>query len=102
MDLAQKGNRVKRELQAAAHKPEATSIRHAIEAFDAFVDGVVEEIGQLKAAMKSSAANGSGESPGLGESGVPQSATPDVADSAETSSPTENPQAERELERQPS
>ena len=52
MDLAQKANRVKRELQAATQRPEATSIRHAIEAFDAFVDGVVEEIGLLKAAQK--------------------------------------------------
>jgi hypothetical protein len=102
MDLAQKANRAKRDLQAAVHKPEETSIRHAIEAFDAFVDGVVEEIGQLKAAMKNGAGNGSGESAGLGESGVPKSATPDVADSAQTSSPTENPAAERELERQPS
>ena len=102
MDLAQKANRAKRDLQAAAHKPEETSIRHAIDAFDAFVDGVVEEIGQLKAAMKNSAANGAGESAGLGESVVPLSATPDVADAAGTSSPTESPTAERELERQPS
>jgi hypothetical protein len=102
MDLAQKANRVKRELQAAAHKPEETSIRHAIEAFDAFVDGVVEEIGQLKAALKNGASTAASDSAGLGESVVPKSATPDVADSASTSSPTENPAAERELERQPS
>jgi hypothetical protein len=57
MDLAQKANRAKRELQAAAHKPDETSIRHAVEAFDAFVDGVVEEIGLLKAAAKSGAAS---------------------------------------------
>ena len=103
MDLAQKANRVKRELQAAAHKPEDTSIRHAVEAFDAFVDGVVEEIGQLKAALKNGATKAAGESAGLGESGVPKSATPDVADPAvNSSSPTGNPAAERELERQPS
>ena len=102
MDLAQKANRVKRELQAAAHKPEETSIRHAVEAFDAFVDGVVEEIGQLKAALKNGASPAASDSAGLGESVVPKSATPDVADSVGTSSPTENPAAERELERQPS
>ena len=84
MDLAQKANRAKRELQAAAHKPEETSIRHAVEAFDAFVDGVVEEIGQLKAALKNGAANAESESAGLGESVVPASATPDV----ETTAPT--------------
>jgi hypothetical protein len=96
MDLAQKANRVKRELQAAAHKPEETGIRHAIEAFDAFVDGVVEEIGQLKAALKNGTAQGESASPGLGESVVPASATPDVAATkGETA-------AERELERQAS
>jgi len=52
MDLAQKGNRAKRELQSVVHNPGETSVRHALEAFDAFVDGVVEEIGQLKAALK--------------------------------------------------
>ena len=39
MDLAQKANRVKKHLQAAVAKPESTSIRHAIDSFDAFVDG---------------------------------------------------------------
>ena len=52
MDLAQKGTRVKRELQSAVHQPAETSVRHALEAFDAFVDGVVEEISQTKAALK--------------------------------------------------
>ena len=56
MDLAQKAHRVKRELQSATQRPEATTIRHAIEAFDAFVDGVVEEIGVLKAALKEGSA----------------------------------------------
>ena len=102
MDLAQKANRVKKELQAAAHKPEETSIRHAVEAFDAFVDGVVEEIGQLKTAMKNATANADTESAGFAESGVTKSAPPDAADSAETPSPTEKPRAARELERQPS
>lgn len=79
MDLAQKANRVKRELYAATHKPEETSIRHAVEAFDAFVDGVVEEIGHLKSApKKDDAALPGGESKGLGESVVPASAAPDV------------------------
>jgi len=81
MDLAQKANRVKRDLQAAAHKPEATSIRHAIDAFDAFVDGVVEEIGLLKAAQKSTSSN-EAQSPELGESVVPESAPADVAPTA--------------------
>ena len=78
MDLAQKGNRVKRELQSAIHKPEDSSIRHAVEAFDAFVDGVVEKIEQLKAALKNGAHAAGTESKGLGESVVPPSATPDV------------------------
>lgn len=79
MDLAQKANRIKRELQAATHKPEETSIRHAVEAFDAFVDGVVEEIGQLKSALKKEdSALPSDERKGLGESVVPASAAPDV------------------------
>jgi hypothetical protein len=63
--------------------------------FDAFVDGVVEEIGQLKATLKNGAPEGEAMSPGLGESVVPASATPDVASPA-----GEN--AERELERQAS
>ena len=76
MDLAQKANRVKRELQSAAHKPEEGSIRHAVEAFDAFVDGVVEEIGQLKAALKDgSEAAGTKDS---SESIVLANASPDV------------------------
>ena len=50
MDLSQKANRVKRDLQAAVAKPESNSVRHAIDAFDAFVDGVVEEIAALKKA----------------------------------------------------
>jgi len=94
MDLAQKANRVKRELQAAAHKPEETSIRHAIEAFDAFVDGVVEEIGQLKAALKNGTTNTESESAGFGEAVVPASATPDVA-------PGSHEPVTGELERQP-
>lgn len=48
MDLAQKANRAKKHLQAAVAKPEATSLRHAVESFDAFVDAVVEEIAALK------------------------------------------------------
>ena len=48
MDLAQKANRAKKDLQAAVSKPEATSLRHAVESFDAFVDAVVEEIAELK------------------------------------------------------
>ena len=71
MDLAQKANRVKRELQAAAHKPEETSIRHAIEAFDAFVDGVVEEIGQLKSALKNGSASPEEAAEGLAETVLP-------------------------------
>ncbi|HEX2540000.1 MAG TPA: hypothetical protein VHM00_02845 [Caldimonas sp.] len=51
MDLAQKASRVKKHLQAAVAKPESTSIRHAVESFDAFVDGVVEEIAALKKGM---------------------------------------------------
>ena len=51
MDLAQKANRVKKHLQAAVAKPESTSIRHAMESFDAFVDGLVEEIATLKKGM---------------------------------------------------
>ena len=51
MDLAQKASRVKKHLQAAVAKPEPTSLRHAVEAFDAFVDGVVEEIAALKKGM---------------------------------------------------
>jgi len=94
MDLAQKANRVKRELQAAAHKPEESSIRHAIEAFDAFVDGVVEEIGQLKAALKNGTTNTESESAGFGEAVVPASATPDVA-------PGSHEPVAGELERQP-
>ena len=108
MDLAQKANRVKRELQAAAHKPEETSIRHAIEAFDAFVDGVVEEIGQLKTAMKSGAASSEGTRPELDESVVTPTATPDgaaTADVAATKSKSDSRKgkaAEPELERQAS
>ncbi len=48
MDLAQKANRAKKDLQAAVSKPESTSLRHAVESFDAFVDAVVEEIASLK------------------------------------------------------
>jgi hypothetical protein len=48
MDLAQKASRAKRDLQAAVSKPEATSLRHAVESFDAFVDAVVQEIAALK------------------------------------------------------
>ena len=50
MDLAQKANRTKKDVQAAMSRPEATSLRHAVESFDAFVDAVVEEIGALKKA----------------------------------------------------
>ena len=50
MDLAQKANRAKKDVQAAISRPEATSVRHAIESFDAFVDAVVEEITALKKA----------------------------------------------------
>jgi hypothetical protein len=78
MDLAQKANRVKRELQAAAHKPEELSIRHAVEAFDAFVDGVVEEIGQLKSALKTGSASADDAVKGLGEAVVSRSDAPDV------------------------
>ena len=105
MDLAQKANRVKRELQAATHKPEDTSIRHAIEAFDAFVDGVVEEIGQLKAAMKNGTMGSDTVGPELDESVVPASATPDVAPTAKAtpkSTSRKGEPAEPELERQAS
>jgi hypothetical protein len=51
MDLAQKASRVKKHLQAAVAKPESTSIRHALDSFEAFVDGVVEEIAALKKGM---------------------------------------------------
>ena len=78
MDLAQKANRVKRELQAAAHKPEANTIRHAIEAFDAFVDGVVEEIGQLKSALKSGSTSPEQAAEELREAVVTRSDAPDV------------------------
>jgi hypothetical protein len=102
MDLAQKANRVKRELQAAAHKPEESSIRHAVEAFDAFVDGVVEEIGQLKAALKNGTTVAGSESPGLAESVVPASATPDVASTTtHSASPRDEIPARREIERHP-
>ena len=50
MDLSQKANRVKRDLQAAVAKPDSNSVRHAIDSFDAFVDGVVDEIAALKKA----------------------------------------------------
>jgi len=90
MDLAQKASRVKRELQSAAHKPEESRIRHAVEAFDAFVDGVVEEIGQLKAALKNGAEAVGTESKVLGESVGPASAAPDVA-------PVENERSGKEL-----
>ncbi len=110
MDLAQKANRVKRELQAAAHKPEETSIRHAIEAFDAFVDGVVDEIGQLKTAMKNGATGSESTRPELDESVVTESATPDVAATADAAPATTKSRskskkakaAEPELERQAS
>ena len=102
MDLAQKANRVKRELQAAAHKPEDSSIRHAIEAFDAFVDGVVEEIGQLKAALKNGSGVAESESRGLAESVVPASATPDVASTTtDAVTPRDEIPARREIERHP-
>jgi hypothetical protein len=94
MDLAQKANRVKRELQAAAHKPEETSIRHAIDAFDAFVDGVVEEIGQLKSALKNGAPSAQEAAEDLAESVVPRSDAPDVE-------PVEGRGAGRTLEHQP-
>jgi len=75
--LAQKGNRAKRELQSVVHNPGETSVRHALEAFDAFVDGVVEEIGQLKATLNDgSEAAGTKDST---ESIVPANASPDVA-----------------------
>ena len=83
MDLAQKANRAKRDLQAAVQKPEATSLRHAVDAFDAFVDGVVEEIGQLKAALKNGAGSAETQSPGLGESVVSESGSVDVTQSAD-------------------
>jgi hypothetical protein len=94
MDLAQKANRVKRELQAAAHKPEETAIRHAIEAFDAFVDGVVEEIGQLKSALKNGSASADDAREELGETVVPSSDAPDVE-------PVEDRGGRRALEREP-
>jgi hypothetical protein len=103
MDLAQKANRVKRELQAAAHKPEETSIRHAVEAFDAFVDGVVEEIGQLKTALKNGATDSDNASPELEESVVSESPTPDVAATTKTRTKARKGKAaEPELERQAS
>ena len=70
--------------------PGKTSVRHALQAFDAFVDGVVEEIGQLKAALKNGAEAVGTESKGLGESIVPASAAPDVA-------PVENERSGKEL-----
>ena len=94
MDLAQKANRVKRELQAAAHKPQETSIRHAIEAFDAFVDGVVEEIGQLKSALKNGAASADDAGKDLGEAVVSRSDAPDVE-------PVEDRGGRKALEREP-
>jgi len=94
MDLAQKANRVKRELQAAAHKPEETSIRHAIEAFDAFVDGVVEEIGQLKSALKNGSAGPEEAAEGLTESVLPATEAPDVE-------PVRSRRAKKALEREP-
>jgi hypothetical protein len=94
MDLAQKANRVKRELQAAAHKPEEISIRHAVEAFDAFVDGVVEEIGQLKSALKNGSASADDAVKGLGEAVVSRSDAPDVE-------PVEGRGAGKSLEREP-
>jgi hypothetical protein len=50
MDLAQKANRVKRDLHIALSKPDSNSVRHAMVAFDAFVDGVVVELAALKKA----------------------------------------------------
>ena len=96
MDLAQKANRVKRELQAAAHKPEETSIRHAVEAFDAFVDGVVEEIGQLKSSLKNGASTTTPEeaAEGLGEAVLPPSEGPDVE-------PVRRRRSKKALEREP-
>jgi len=56
--------------------PGKTSVRPALQAFDAFVDGVVEEIGQLKAALKDgSEAAGTKDS---SESIVLANASPDV------------------------
>lgn len=52
MDLAQKANKAKRDLQAAAHKPESTTLNHAVDSFAAFADAVVEEIGKLKASVR--------------------------------------------------
>ena len=94
MDLAQKANRVKRELQAAAHKPEETSIRHAVEAFDAFVDGVVEEIGQLKTSLKSGSSTPEEATEGLAEAVLPASETPDVE-------PVRRRRTRKALEREP-
>ena len=94
MDLAQKANRVKRELQAAAHKPEETSLRHAIEAFDAFVDGVVEEIGQLKSALKEGSARPEEAREGVGEALVSPMDAPDVE-------PVEGRGVGKSLEREP-
>ena len=94
MDLAQKANRVKRELQAAAHKPEEMTIRHAVEAFDAFVDGVVEEIGQLKSALKNGSASPDDAVKGLDEAVVSRSDAPDVE-------PVEGRGAGKALEREP-
>ena len=94
MDLAQKANRVKRDLQAAVHKPEATSIRHALDAFEAFADGVVEEIGQIKAALKAQGAGNAPDAPVLGEGVVAPPRTVDVT-------PALGEPSERDLEREP-
>lgn len=94
MDLAQKANRVKRELAAAAHKPEETAIRHAIDAFDAFVDGVVEEIGQLKSALKNGSTDPAQAAEDLREAVVTRSDAPDVE-------PVEGHGVGRSLEREP-
>lgn len=82
MDLAQKANRVKRELQAATQRPEATSIRHAVEAFDAFVDGVVEEIGLLRAAQKAGSEATAAERPESSESTAPEGAEKELENTA--------------------
>jgi len=82
MDLAQKGTRVKRELQSAVHQPAETSVRHALEAFDAFVDGVVEEISQTKAALKNGSEPAETDCEDRTESVIPATTSPESPPSA--------------------
>ena len=85
MDLAQKASRVKKHLQAAVAKPESTSIRHAIDSFDAFVDGVVEEIESLKKGMSTALTPSSAPAETFSEAEIaaePQPASEDARVSA--------------------